>query len=196
MKSRRKPKSNSQTNTVKTMDEGDRTSPMGILEPSSNNSAKEGSNDEGGLDDTYSSHSTQYHHEPSNLNTPSHHAPVPPSLNPVPSESILKPPGDLSPSPASRIVTSTPSSPVKFERKACSTALSLSVHTSTSSPCAAWNVLLSTQNGLGEESSEELVMEEESLSVTGERGGGPMSWHDFFGSFLLFIHPFSSSFLD
>ena len=172
IKRRRKPKSNSQTITVTTMEEGDTTSPMGTLELSSNNSAKEGSNDEGGLDDTYSSCSTQYHCEPSNLDTPSHHAPVLPSLNPMPSESTLEPPGDLSPSPASRTVTLIPSSPGKLERKACSAALSSLVHTSPSGPCTAWKILLSTQNGLGEESTEESVMEEELLLVTGERGGG------------------------
>ena len=104
---------------------------------------------------------------------PSHHVPIPPFLNPALSESIPEPPGDLSPSPASRIVTETPSSLSKLERKACSTALSSSVHISPSSPCTAWNVLLSTQNRLGEELEEELGMTEESLSVTGERGGGP-----------------------
>ena len=77
------------------------------------------------------------------------------------------------PSPASRIVTSTPSLLLKLERKACSAALSSWVHISPSSPCAAWNVLLSTRNRLGEESEEELGMMEESSLVTGERGGGP-----------------------
>ena len=43
------------------MDEGDKTDLKGTQEPSSNNSAKEGSNDEGGLGDTYFSHSKQYH---------------------------------------------------------------------------------------------------------------------------------------
>ena len=61
---------------------------------------------------------------------------------------------------------------MKVERKACNAALSSLVHISPSSPCAAWNILLSTQNGLGEESEEELGMTEESLLVTGERGGG------------------------
>ena len=78
------------------MDEGDKTDLKGTQEPSSNNSAKEGSNDEGGLGDTYFSHSKQYHHEPRNLNTPSHHALIPPSPNPAPFESTLEPPGDLS----------------------------------------------------------------------------------------------------
>ena len=82
------------------------------------------------------------------------------------------PPGDLSPSPASRIETETPSSPSKLERKACNTALSLLIHTSSSGPCAAWNVCLWTKNGL-EESAEELGMMEESLLLMRERGGGP-----------------------
>ena len=60
-----------------------------------------------------------------------------------------------------------------WERKACSTALSSSVHISPSGPCAAWNVCLLIQNGLGEESSEELGMTEESSSVMGDKGGGP-----------------------
>ena len=142
-------------------------------EPDSSNSAKEGSD---GVDDsggTCSSHSKLRHHEPSNPDTPSRHAPTPPSLNPAPSESNLEPPGDLSPSPASKIETATPSSLAKEERKACNAALSSSVHISPSGPCATWNVLLSTKNGLGEESEEELGMTEDSPSVTGERGGGP-----------------------
>ena len=141
--------------------------------PDSSNSAKEGSDDEDGWGETYSSHSKLHHREPNNPDTPSHHAPIPPSPNPAPSESILEPPGDLSPSPASRIATETPSSLVKLERKACSAALSSSVHISPSGSCAAWNILLSTRNGLGEESVEESGMREESSSVTGERGGGP-----------------------
>ena len=68
-------------------------------------------------------------------------------------------------------MTLTPSLPAKLERKACNAALSSAVHTSPSGPCAAWNILLLTQNRLGEELGEELVMEEESLSVMGERGG-------------------------
>ena len=62
---------------------------------------------------------------------------------------------------------------MKLERKACNMALSSLVHTSPSAPYAAWNVLLSTQNRLGDESSEEPEMTEESSLVTGERGGGP-----------------------
>ena len=83
------------------MDEGDKTDPKKTQEPSSKNSAKEGSNDEGGLGDTYFSHSKKYHCEPNNLDTPSHNGPTPPSLNPAPSESTLEPPGDISPSPVS-----------------------------------------------------------------------------------------------
>ena len=142
-------------------------------EPDSSNSAKEGSDGVDGLGETYSSHSKLHHREPNNPDTPSCHAPTPPSPNPAPSESSLEPPGDLSPSPASKIETGTPSSLAKEERKACSAALSSSVHTSPSGPCAAWNVLLLMRNGLGEESVEELGMMEESSSVTGERGGGP-----------------------
>ena len=77
--------------------------------PDNNNSAKEGSDDEGGLGETYSSHSKPCHRAPNNPDTPSHHAPSLPSPNPPPSESILEPPGDLSPSPASRIATLSPS---------------------------------------------------------------------------------------
>ena len=154
------------------MDKGGRIDQNYTPEPDSNDSAKEGSNGGDGLDGTCSSHSRQCHHEPSNLYPPSHHAPTPPSLNPVPSESILMPPGDLSPSPASRIVTETPSSPLKLERKACNVALSSLVHTSPSGPCAAWNVLLWTKNGF-EKSVEELGMMEESSLLMGERGGEP-----------------------
>ena len=57
--------------------------------------------------------------------------------------------------------------------KACNAALSSLVHRSPSGPCAAWNILLSTQNRLGEESGEESVTMEDSFLVTGERGGGP-----------------------
>ena len=93
------------------MDEGDKTGSKGTQGPSSNSSAKGGSGDEGGLGDTYFSHSKQYHHEPRNHDTPSHHAPIPPSPNLAPFESTLEPPEDLSPSPAFRIVTSTPLCP-------------------------------------------------------------------------------------
>src|ERR1700743_137886 len=111
MRNARKVKSNllwgtsTSTNSIEVQ-----TNQMSTQEPDSSSSAKEGSGDEGGLGDTYSSRSTRYHHEPSNPYTPSHHAPVPPSLNPPPSESILEPPGDLSPSPTSRIATLSPSS--------------------------------------------------------------------------------------
>ena len=141
-------------------------------EPGSSNFAKEDSDGVDGLGETYSSHSKLHHREPKNPDTPSHHAPTPPSPNPAPSESSLEPPGDLSPSPASKIVTETPSLLSKVERKACSATLSSSVHTSPSGPCAAWNVLLSTRNGLGEELEEELGMTEDLSLVTGERGGG------------------------
>ena len=111
IKSMKKPQSHSvESNYVNTCGDEEQTSQNYTREPDSNNSAKEGSDDEGGLGDTYSSHSTQYPHEPSNPYTPSHHAPVLPSPNPPPSESILEPPGDLSPSPASRITTLSPSS--------------------------------------------------------------------------------------
>ena len=174
IKGRRRPKSNSATQnyTSTILDEG-QTDQNYTREPNSNSSAKEGSNGKDDWGDTCSSHSRLCHHEPNNPDTPLHHAPIPPSPNPLPSESTLEPPGDLSPSPASRIVTSTPSSLVKLERKACNTALSSLVHTSLSGPCTAWNILLSTRNGLGEELRVELVTMEESSSVTGERGGGP-----------------------
>ena len=75
-------------------------------------------------------------------------------------------------------MTLTPSLPAKLERKACNAALSSSVHTSPSGPCATCNVLLLTRNELGEESSKELVMMEELSWVMGvgglrpEQGGG------------------------
>ena len=81
-----------------------------IQEQGSNSSAKEDTDDGDDWGGTYSAHSTLCPHEPSNHDNPSHHAPIPPSLNPPLSESILEPPGDLSPSPASRIVTLSPSS--------------------------------------------------------------------------------------
>ena len=141
IKERRTPKSNSakRTYTRTILDEG-WTDQNYAQEPDSNSSAKEGSDGEDGWGDTCSFHNRLCLHEPNNPNIPSHHAPIPPSPNPPPSESTLEPPGDLSPSPASRIVTLTPSSLAKLERKACSTALSLSVHISPSSPCAARNM--------------------------------------------------------
>ena len=174
IKEARKPKSNlfKPNYIITSLDEG-RKDRNCTEEPGSNNSAKEDTGDKDDWGDTYSSHSTLCPHEPSNLDNPSHHAPIPPSPNPLPSESIQEPPGDISPSPASRIVTLTPSLLIKLERKACSAALSSSVHINPSGPCAAWNILLSTWNGLGEESVEELGMMEESLLDTGERGGGP-----------------------
>ena len=51
------------------------------------------------------------------------------------------------------------------------TDLSLLVHIGPSGPCATWNVLIATRNGLSDE--EELGMREDSLLETGERGGGP-----------------------
>ena len=111
IKEARKPKSNLLWGTsTSTNFDAAQINQTSTPEPDSSNSAKEGSDDEDGLGDTYSSRSTQYHHEPSNPYTPSHHAPTPPSLNPPPSESILEPPGDLSPSPTSRIATLSPSS--------------------------------------------------------------------------------------
>ena len=79
-------------------------------EQDNNSSAKEDTGDEDGWGGTYSSHSTLCPHEPNNPDNPSRHAPVPPSPNPPPAESILEPPGNLSPSPASRIETLSPSS--------------------------------------------------------------------------------------
>ena len=78
--------------------------------PDNNNFAKEGSSDEDDLGGTYSFHSKLCHHAPNSPDIPSHHAPSLPSPNPPPSGSILEPPGDLSPSPTSRIVTLSPSS--------------------------------------------------------------------------------------
>ena len=89
------------------MDEG-QTNWNCTQEQGNDSSAKEGSSDEDGWDGTCSFHSKQYHHEPNSLTIPSHHAPSLPSLSPVPVESTPMPPGDLSPSPASKIMTSTP----------------------------------------------------------------------------------------
>ena len=110
IKSRRKPKSNSagQNYTSTILDKG-QTSQNYTQEPDSSNSAKEGSNGEDGWGETCSSCSTLHHSEPNNPNTPSCHAPIPPSPNLAPSESIQEPPGDLSPSPTSRIGTLIPS---------------------------------------------------------------------------------------
>ena len=95
IKNARKTKSNllQGTYTSTHLDEV-QTNQTNTQEPNSSNSAMEGSSDEDGSGDTYSSRSTQYHHEPSNPDNSSRHAPVPPSLNPLPSESTLEPPGD------------------------------------------------------------------------------------------------------
>ena len=63
IKRRQKPKSILGTATNTYMDKG-QTNLNCTLEEDNNNSAKEGSNDGDDLGDTYSSHSTQYHHEP------------------------------------------------------------------------------------------------------------------------------------
>ena len=111
IKSKRKPQSNlASQNYVNTGLDKVQTDQNYTPEQDSNNSAKEGSDDGDGWGETYSSHSKLHHREPNNPDTPSHHAPIPPSLNGLPSESIQEPPGDLSPSPTSRIGTSTPSS--------------------------------------------------------------------------------------
>ena len=111
IKNRRKPQTNiairNYTNTGLVEEQ---TSRNYTWAPDSNSSAKEGSGDEDGLGETYSSHSKQCHRAPNNLDTPSHHAPSLPSPNPPPAESILEPPGDLSPSPTSRIETLSPAS--------------------------------------------------------------------------------------
>ena len=88
----------------------EQTNPNCTQAQGSNSSAKEDTGDGDDWGGTYSAHSTLCPHEPSNCDNPSHHAPIPPSPNPLPSESILEPPGDLSPSPASRIATLSPSS--------------------------------------------------------------------------------------
>ena len=110
IKSRRRPQTNiaiqNYTNTG--LVEG-QTNPNYTRAPDSNNFAKEGSDDEDGLGETYSSHSKLCHRAPNNPDIPSHHAPSLPSLSPPPSESIVEPPGDLSPSPTSRIATLSPS---------------------------------------------------------------------------------------
>ena len=110
IKSKRKPQSNlaNQNYTSTGLDEVqiDRNY---TPEPDNSNSVKEGSDGEDGWGGTYSSRSKLHPPEPNNPNNPSHHAPVSPSPNPLPAESILEPPGDLSPSPASRIVTLSPS---------------------------------------------------------------------------------------
>ena len=148
------------------------TNPNYTQEQDNSSSAKEGSGDEDGWDETYSSHSKQCHYEPNNPYIPSHHAPSLPSPSPEPSGSTLSPPGDRSPAPASKIMTLTPSSLLYWAKKACITALSSSVHTKPSGPSAGQNDLIATRKGLSE-SEEELGMKEELSLVTGERGGGP-----------------------
>ena len=103
IKRTQKPKSIVKTNTDTFMDEG-QTNPNYTQEQDNNSSAKEDSNDGGDLGNTYSSHSTQYHHAPNSHDTPSCHAPSLPSLSPGP-------PATLSPSPAFKIATLNPSSP-------------------------------------------------------------------------------------
>ena len=99
IKSKKKPQTNiAIQNYINTGLVEEQTSRNYTRGPDSSNSAKEGSNGVDGLGETYSSHSKLRHCEPNNPGTPSHHAPIPPSLNPLPSESILEPPGDLSPS--------------------------------------------------------------------------------------------------
>ena len=87
------------------------TNQTSTREPNSSSSAKEGSDDEGGWDETCSSHSKLCHHEPNNLSNSSHYAPSLPSPSPTPSGSTPSPPATPPPSPISRIGTSTPSSP-------------------------------------------------------------------------------------
>ena len=111
MKWSKNPKSIIKDSRSTLMDEGERADPNYTQEQDNSSSAKGGNNDGDGFGDTYSSHSTQYHHEPSNPNNPSHHAPSLPCLSQVPSGSTPRPPAILPPSPTSRIVTLSPSSP-------------------------------------------------------------------------------------
>ena len=171
IKRRQKPTSIGKTINYTIMDER-QTNLNCTWDQGNNSSAKEGSDDKDGWDETYSFHSKECHHEPNNPYTPSHHAPSLPSLSPEPSESSLLLPGDRSPDPASRIMTSTPALLLYWAKKACITALSLSVHTRPSGPSARQKVLVETKKG-SSESEEELGMREESLLETGERGGGP-----------------------
>ena len=111
IKNQRKPQTNiSIRNYTSTGLVEEQTNPNYTWEQGNNSSAKEDTSDEDDWGGTYSAHSTLCPHEPSNPGSPSCHAPIPPSLNPPPSESILEPPGDLSPSPASKIATLSPSS--------------------------------------------------------------------------------------
>ena len=110
IKAGRRPQSNllSQGYTSTGLDEAQKDQNC-TLEQGSSNFAKEGNDDEDGWGGTCSSRNIPHPPEPNNPYTPSHHAPFPPSPNPPLSESILEPPGDLSPSPTSRIVTLSPS---------------------------------------------------------------------------------------
>ena len=142
MKSMRKPKSNSLSpNYTNTHLDKRQKDQMNTWEPNSSSFATKDNNDGDGSGDTYSSCSIRYPGAPSNPDTPSHHAPVPPSLSPKPSESILEPPGDLSPSPAFRIETETPSLPMKLEKKACSAAHSSSVFTGVDWELVEWGLV-------------------------------------------------------
>ena len=89
IKRRRKPQTNiairNYTNTGLVEEQ---TSQNYTRAPDNSNSAKEGSDDEDGLGETYSSHSKLCHRAPNNPDIPSHHAPSLPSPNPLPSESI------------------------------------------------------------------------------------------------------------
>ena len=111
IKSRKRPQTNiAIRNYINTGLAEERTNLNYTREQGNNSSARGDTGDEDDWGGTYSSHSTLCPHEPSNPDNPSHHAPIPPSPNPLPSESILEPPGDLSPSPASRIATLSPAS--------------------------------------------------------------------------------------
>ena len=96
IKRRQRPTSIDKSSNNTIMDKG-QTNPNCTQEQGkqgNNSSAKEGSDDKDGWDETYSSPSKQCHREPNNPYTPSHHAPSLPSPNPVPSKSNLLPPGD------------------------------------------------------------------------------------------------------
>ena len=111
IKNRRKPQTNiSIQNSTSTGLVEEQTNRNYTRAPDNNNFAKEGSGDEDGWGGTCSFHSKLCRCAPNSPNIPSHHAPSLTSLNPPPSESILEPPGDPSPSPTSRIATLSPSS--------------------------------------------------------------------------------------
>src|ERR1700743_163920 len=88
IKSAKKPKSNlfKPNYTITSLDEGQKDRNC-TQEPGSNNSAKEDTDDRDGWGGTYSNHSTLCPHEPNNPDSSSHHAQIPPSPNPPPSES-------------------------------------------------------------------------------------------------------------